>query len=133
MKPQPERRSGSDRRTPMTATNVGVGWLTADVNITRGFLLSVVIVSFTFVGFGAWAAVRTVSELREDDCNAANDRRGELRDIAHDLVDNDRFLIELANQLSSDGLPPEFLAPLQARYNDQDRKIDDAYANAPCD
>lgn len=126
-----ERRSGSDRRVTTTASSGG--WLAEQVSITRGFLLSVVIVSFAFFGLGTWGAVHTVNSLREDDCHLANERRGELRDVAHDLVDNDRFLINLADGLSDDGLPEEFLAPLEARWHEQDAKIDSAYQNAPCD
>lgn len=130
MKPQPDRRSGSDRRTP---TSEATGWLLEDVRMTRGFLLAVVLVMFSFMAFGAWSAVATVRDLRDDDCANANERRAELRAIAHELVDNDRFLISVADSLSEDGLPDEFINPLEARWTEQDARIDVAYAGPVCD
>lgn len=109
-----------------------IGWFSEEVRMTRGFLLAVVAVVFAFVGFGTWGAVATVNSLRDEDCRQANERRADVREIAHDLVDNDRFLIGLADSLTTEGLPAEFTDPLAARYDDQDVKIDTAYAAEPC-
>ena len=127
---QPDRRSGNERRGRVTPSNEG--WLAEGVRMTRGLLLAVLLVSFSFVGFGFWAAVQTVQSLRDSDCIDRNDRRADQRELGHDLVENDRFLINLADSLSEDGLPPEFLDPLVARYDEQDARINAAYRAEQC-
>lgn len=129
MNVQPDRRSGHDRRVTQEQTAVSA-WFSEEVRMTRGFLLAVVVVVFAFAGFGAWAAIHTVQSLRDEDCLAANAQRQIVREVAHDLVDNDRFLVGLADSLG-DGLPPEFVDPLDQRYDGQDEKID-AIGNVPC-
>lgn len=113
----------------MTETN---GWLLEDVRMTRGFLLTIVLVTFAFFGFATWSAVKTVNSLRDDDCLSANERRAQLRELGHQLVDNDRFLISVADNLSPGGLPDTFTIPLEARYTAIDAKIDTAYADMDC-
>lgn len=127
---QPDRRSGSDRRGRVTPSSDG--WLSEGVRMTRGLLLAVLLVVFSFFGFGAWAAVSTVRSLRQDDCIDRNLQRADQRELGHDLVDNDRLLINLADSLSEDGLPVEFTGPLRTRYDEQDAKIETAYAPDPC-
>lgn len=108
------------------------GWLREDVRMTRGFVIAVVAVTFAFFGFSSWAAVKTVNSLREDDCTAGNERRSQLRALGHQLVDNDRFLISIADNLSPNGLPDSFTVPIEARYTSIDAQIDEAYAEMPC-
>lgn len=129
MKPQPDRRSGHDRRQTITGTR---GWLNEDVRMSRGFLLTVIVVACAFFGFGTWAAVSTVRDLRSDDCTSAEAWRTAVGSITHDLVDNDRFLIGLADNLSPNGLPDEFTIPLEQRYTAQDSAIDDALRGEAC-
>lgn len=127
---QPDRRSGNDRRGRVTPSSGG--WLGETVIMTRSLALAIVVVAFSFVGFGFWAAVRTVNDLRQSDCEFANERRTQLRELGHDLVDNDRLLISLADSISDDGLPAEFLEPLRTRYDEQDAEIEMAYSQADC-
>lgn len=129
-----------DRRTRFRA------WRKTPAVVTRGYLA---FRDFIVVGLCVGmvlSGIVAIRDLRRDDCIAANERRGDLRRSALDLVmndrrllANDRTLIVLADAQSDNGLPDEFKGPLLAAYDTQEADldaqvvaIDKAYAPASC-
>lgn len=127
-----ERRSGLDRRQ---TSDVGpsVGWWTEPVAMTRRFLLFLTAVAFCFVSFATWAAVSTVNALRTEDCEAANRRRGEIQQTAHQLVDLDRQTwLRIEVERGEGPLPDPFRRELFDSFDQLDAQIDNAYAPENC-
>lgn len=132
-----DRRKGRLNRLWWSLTNPGRldrfnRWRMSPATVTRGFLAFRDIVIVGFCAAIVLTGVTTVRGLRRDDCDNANARRLELHDVALNLLDNDRFLIDLADSLSDQGLPAEFEEPLDQRYEDMQRRIDEAYRPVPC-
>ena len=100
--------------------------------VTRGFLWFRDFILLGFVTALIFAGVASVRSLRADDCRAANARRIEIRDSTLELIENDQFLVDLADNLSSRGLPDSFTVPLRQRYELQREQIREAYSPSPC-
>lgn len=107
-------------------------WRKLPRTVTNGFMFFRDLVMIGFVTAIVLAGVSTVKGLRADDCRATNARRADIERIFEKLVDNDRNLIELADSLSADGLPPAFKTPLLERYDQQSAEIAAAYMPTPC-
>lgn len=106
-------------------------WRKSEATVTRGYLAFrdfIVIVACTALVISGVTAVRN---LRRDDCVAANQRRTEIEQIALTLLNNDRRLLEIVDDLSNEPLPPT-LAALIGDYDVQRIEILAAYAPSPC-
>jgi hypothetical protein len=100
--------------------------------VTRGFLLFRDLVLIGFVLAIVLAGVATVRNLRAEDCRAANARRAETKQVALDLVGNDKFFVDFIDSFIPDGLPATFKDPLLNRYQQQLNQIETAYRPIPC-
>lgn len=107
-------------------------WKKSPATVTRGFLFFRDIIVLLFVGATVTAGVTTASALRNDDCRFANERRAQILDVAHRLVDNDRLLLALADSVIEGGVPLGIYDPLIAQYDDLESDIDIAYAPVQC-
>ena len=100
--------------------------------VTSGFLWFRDFILLGFVTALVSSGIFAIRSLRADDCRSANARRIEIRDSTLELIDNDQFLIDLADNLSSKGLPDSFTVPLRQRYELQRQQIREAYSPSPC-
>lgn len=100
--------------------------------VTSGFLWFRDFILLGFVTALVIAGVSAVRSLQVDDCRAANARRLEIRDATLNLIENDQFLVDLADGLSEQGLPDSFTVPLRQRYELQRAQVREAYAPSPC-
>jgi hypothetical protein len=99
-------------------------WRSAPRVTTRGYLIFKDFIVLALCSAIVLAGLSAVHSLRSEDCEAANARRSEVRDVAitqlnnsRRLLANDQFLLDLADSLSTDGLPVRFREPLQRQYD----------------
>jgi hypothetical protein len=107
--------------------------------VTAGWVVLAIGVLCILFGLIAWSVRANYQADRDRDaravyavCLTANDRRAEVKDIALQFVENDRFFIEFVDSFLPDGLDEAFKDPLLDRYAQQVADIEDAYEPEPC-